>query len=199
MMTEQEKRNKVNEIQGKSDELRDHIIAGQIQNDAYSEEFAEMQKCAEKIVGKFRQSRFSLAVAQSMSYDANTQFNETNVVQYLAELEEYINSLITYTAMKKDDPNAAISSVPLERLNNKEFNRKEMAIDAPVDTEREVGIASSLAGGRTEVGADEDDVIVGSKQLYQKFLEMVGKKQINIVHQSQTKKEGKEQQQRELD
>ena len=101
-----------------------------------------------------------------MSYDANTQFNETNVVQYLAELEEYINSLITYTAMKKDDPNAAISSVPLERLNNKEFNRKEMAIDAPVDTEREVGIASSLAGGRTEVGADEDDVIVGSKQLY---------------------------------
>jgi hypothetical protein len=52
-----------------------------------------------------------------MTYDENTIFNENNIIMYLAELEEYISSLITYVAFKRDDPNAAISSVPLEKLN----------------------------------------------------------------------------------
>jgi hypothetical protein len=52
-----------------------------------------------------------------MPYDDHTLFNENNIILYLAELEEYISSLITYVAFKRDDPNAAISSVPLERLN----------------------------------------------------------------------------------
>jgi hypothetical protein len=74
----------------------------------------------------FKQSKFYLSVASNMSYDENTIFNEHNIVQYLAELEEYISSLITYVAFKRDDPNAAISSVPLEALNQKEFNKKEI-------------------------------------------------------------------------
>ena len=138
----------------------------------------------------FKQSKFYLSVASNMAYDENTQFNENNIIQYLAELEEYISSLITYVAFKRDDPNAAISSVPLERLNQKEFNKKEIQIDAPIDTER--GDAS-IMGARTdaggEIGGGEDDVIVDSKQLYMKFMDMVGKKQINIVHQSQAKKD----------
>lgn len=78
-------------------------------------------------------------------------------------------------AFKRDDPNAAISSVPLEKLNQKEFNKKEIQIDAPIDTER--GDAS-IMGARTDAGGDgvEDDVIVDSKQLYMKFMDMVGKK-----------------------
>ena len=114
-----------------------------------------------------------------MNYDENTSFNENNVIPYLAELEEYISALITYVAYKRDDPNAAISSVPLEKLPQKDFNKKEIAIDAPVDTERD---ASMLAGAKTDIGAEDDDMIVDSKQLYMKFLDMVGKKQINIVH-----------------
>ena len=105
-----------------------------------------------------------------MSYDAHTVFNENTIVPYLAQLEEYISNLITYVAFKRDDPNAAISSVPLEKLNQKEFNKKEIFIDAPVDTERD----TSTIGGRTDI--DEDDVIVDSKQLYSKFMDMVGKK-----------------------
>jgi hypothetical protein len=65
----------------------------------------------------FNQSRFYLSVANPMSYDENTSFNESNIILYLAELEEYISSLITYVATKRDDPNAAISSVPLDKLN----------------------------------------------------------------------------------
>lgn len=73
----------------------------------------------------------------------------------MAELEEYISSLITFVAVKREDPNAAISSVPLEKLNHKEFNKKEITIDAPIDTERDTMM-------RTDVG-DDEDVIVDSK------------------------------------
>jgi hypothetical protein len=80
------------------------------------------------MVDMFKRSRFFLSVAQKMSYDEGFTFNESNIVQYLAELEEYISSLITYTAFKKDDPNAAISAIPLEKLNQKDFQRKDLAV-----------------------------------------------------------------------
>lgn len=65
----------------------------------------------------FKKCKFFLAVAQKMSYEDGFTFNESNIINYLAELEEYISSLITYTAFKRDDPNAAISAIPLEKLN----------------------------------------------------------------------------------
>jgi hypothetical protein len=68
------------------------------------------------MVDQFKRSRFGLAVASHMNYDENTLFNENNIIPYLAELEEYISALITFVAYKRDDPNAAISSVPLEKL-----------------------------------------------------------------------------------
>ena len=69
------------------------------------------------MVELFKQSRFFLSVAQKMSYNEGFVFNESNIVHYLAELEEYISSLITYSAFKRDDPNAAVSAIPLEKLN----------------------------------------------------------------------------------
>ena len=41
-----------------------------------------------------------LAVANPMSYEEGTQFNEQNVTYFLAELEEYISSLLTYISFK---------------------------------------------------------------------------------------------------
>ena len=60
-------------------------------------------------------------------------FSEGNITNYLAELEEYISSLITYTAHRKGDPNASVSSVPLEALNNKDWLAREMGIDPAYD------------------------------------------------------------------
>lgn len=80
------------------------------------------------MVEMFKRSKFFLSVAQKMNYDEGFTFNESNIVLYLAELEEYISSLITYSAFKRDDPNAAISAIPLEKLNQKEFNRKDLAV-----------------------------------------------------------------------
>ena len=68
-----------------------------------------------------------------MSYDEHTVFTESNITTYLAELEEYIASLIAYTAHKNGDPNAAVSSVPLNALNSKDFKQAEMAIDPAYD------------------------------------------------------------------
>jgi hypothetical protein len=110
------------------------------------------------MVALFKKSKFNLSVATHMNYDNNTSFNENNVIPYLAELEEYISILITYVAYKRDDPNAAISSVPLEKLPQKDFNKKEIAIDAPVDTERD----ASMMAARTDAG-DDEDMIMDSK------------------------------------
>ena len=48
---------------------------------------------------------------------------------YLAELEEYIGSLVTYMAFKRDDPNAATSAIPLAQLNDKKFGQRDLEID----------------------------------------------------------------------
>ena len=58
-----------------------------------------------------------------MNYDEETQFNESNVTYYLAELEEYISLLITFMAYKMENPDAAISSLSLEKMALKEFDR----------------------------------------------------------------------------
>ena len=58
-----------------------------------------------------------------MHYDEDTQFNENNITYYLAELEEYIAILITFMAYKKSNPDAPISSLSLEKMQLKEFDR----------------------------------------------------------------------------
>ena len=58
----------------------------------------------------------------------------------MAELEEYISSLITYTAFKNEKPDAAISYIPLEKLVPKDYNKKNNAynFDKPQGAEPKV-------------------------------------------------------------
>ena len=58
-----------------------------------------------------------------MQYDDDTQFNESNVTLYLGELEEYVSLLITFLAYRQENPDAAISSLSLERMIQKEFDK----------------------------------------------------------------------------
>lgn len=85
--------------------------------------FAKIQKSVAVMVEMFKRSKFFLCVAQKMNYEDGITFSENNIVSYLAELEEYISSLITYTAFKRDDPNAAISTIPLDKLDMKDFSK----------------------------------------------------------------------------
>ncbi len=173
------------EMRTRAEHLRGEILRAHTDSADMHGEFTHIQRAVLHMVGLFRKSRFqNLTVAAKMAYDENTQFNENNIIPSLAELEEYISALITWAAYKREDPNAAISSVALERMPHKEFGRREIAIDAPVDTERDPSVLA-----RTTADADDEDMmILDSKQLYMKFLDMVGKKQLNIVHQSQAKK-----------
>ena len=176
-LSEDDKLNKLEDMRLRAQFLTAEISKANTDCEDMQGEFSHIQGKVIKMVRAFEKSHFSLSVASHMGYDNNTCFNENNVIPYLAELEEYISSLITFVAYKRDDPNAAVSSVPLEKLIQKDFNKREIAIDAPVDTERD----ASMMAARTDAG-DDDDGIVDSKQLYMKFMDMVGKKQINIVH-----------------
>jgi len=79
----------------------------------------------------FKKSHFFLSVAQNSQYDEDTVFNENNVVLYLSELEEYISLFITYLAYKQSNPDDAISSLSLEKMAVKEFNKEGLKIEEP--------------------------------------------------------------------
>ena len=83
------------------------------------------------MVDHFKSSHFFLSVAQSMQYDDDTVFNESNVILFLAELEEYISLFITFLAYKQENPDAAISSLSLEKMAIKEFDKNQLNIEAP--------------------------------------------------------------------
>lgn len=84
----------------------------------------EIKNNVQKMVEAFRRSHFFLSVAQNMQYDEDTQFNESNVTMFLAELEEYISLFITYLAYKQEAPDAAIASLSLNELKQKNWNRE---------------------------------------------------------------------------
>jgi hypothetical protein len=63
-----------------------------------------------------------------MNYDDETQFNDKNITSFLAEVEEYISGLITYIAYQNENANAAISSIPLEKLAVKQFDKRSINV-----------------------------------------------------------------------
>jgi hypothetical protein len=76
-------------------------------------EFGLMVGDVTKMVQLFQHAKFAANVSTIQVYDSDTQFNENNVSAYLAELEEYISSLITLVAHQKEEPNAVISAIDL--------------------------------------------------------------------------------------
>jgi len=96
--------------------------------EAIKRTFRKIQQHVEMMVEMFKRSRFYLSVATKMSYDEGFIFSENNIISYLAELEEYICSLVTYSAFKRDDPQAAISAIPIEKLNAKVHERKDITV-----------------------------------------------------------------------
>ena len=122
-MTEKEKENlrrglnlQIEDTKGQMDNKE-----GQIRE--IEQQMARIREYVRDQVLLFRKSQFFLSVAQNMHYDDDTQFKENNVTLYLAELEEYVSLLITYLAYKQENPDAAISSLSLDRMNNKEFDK----------------------------------------------------------------------------
>lgn len=153
-------------------------------------EFSNIKQSVAKMITLFTQARFRHQEAKNQrkfialpqNYDEDTTFNESNIISYLAELEEYIANLIVMIAYQSDDPNAAISSVPLDKLNVKVFDRNVMSIDPPLENEK-----GKLADAATDVGDDgigsyEEDFPVGSRQLYKHFFDLIQADKLQIIY-----------------
>lgn len=84
----------------------------------------------------------------------------------MAELEEYISSLITYSAFKRDEPNAAIASIPLDRLTAKDFQQRNTAPDLPIDWTAKEGAEVSPAA--IDGGTGDGDIF-NARELFAKF------------------------------
>ena len=118
------------------------------------------------MISKFCDSRFQLAVASHQQYDDDTQFNENNVTLYLTELEEYISSFITFLAQREKNPDAHISSLPLENLTSKDFKADPIAIDAPN--------ATDFVSMEDDTQPD-DDILTNPADKYRKYEEMAAR------------------------
>lgn len=90
--------------------------------------FQRVQPHVERMITEFSRTKFFLSVAMKQFYEKGFTFNESNIVPYLAELEEYIAILITYLATKRDDPVAPFALIPLDKLDIKNHNKKEIAV-----------------------------------------------------------------------
>ena len=122
-MTEKEKLNMRKNLSNEIEDIKLQTITKDSQIHEIEGQMSKIRDYVKEMVDFFEKSQFFLNVAQHMQYDEDTQFNENNVTLYLAELEEYISMLITYLAYKQENPDAAISSLSLERMVQKEFDK----------------------------------------------------------------------------
>jgi hypothetical protein len=128
------------------------------------------------MVELFREANttFPLMVAKHMHYEAETQFNEQNVTLYLAELEEYASMLITYLAYKNELPDAAVSALSLDQMQEKDKDAGPLHIEAPNSNDVNLVVTG------TEDAETEDEIITNGRDLYKRFENLVQKDHINI-------------------
>jgi len=121
------------------------------------------------MVHKFKVARLNTQISRGMVYDDQTVFNESNIQTYLSELEELITRLITQVAAIRGDPNAPISAMNMNHLTLKDFNKKPLRVDLPMDA----GMMSM--GGKSDMDTQEElievEIMQDSKKCYAFFAE----------------------------
>lgn len=160
-----------NDIDGMDEEIQKSTK----EKDEFKGELRTIQGHVEKMVTLFKKSKFILAVANKMSYEEGTTFNETNVIHYLSELEEYISSLITYNAFRKEEPFAAISAIPFEKLSKKEFEKGKLPVETMTQNQLQEKLAVLGEAEEGKEGVKEKEGIVNPRELYQKYLQLESK------------------------
>lgn len=71
------------------------------------------------MINKFKSSSISLSVAEDKIYDETTTFNEQNINEYLAEVEEYIKCLLALMAKQFGFEHPILIALGLEDLPSK--------------------------------------------------------------------------------
>ncbi len=71
------------------------------------------------MIAKFKTTSILLSVAEDKIYDETTTFNEQNINEYLAEVEEYIKCLLTLMAKQLNFPHPILQALGLKDLPKK--------------------------------------------------------------------------------
>jgi vacuolar-type H+-ATPase subunit I/STV1 len=151
-MTDKEKEVVRQKISQQIDEMDNQMKEKDLQIKNIEQQMITIKQFVHSMCDNFKKSHFFLSVAQNAQYDEDTQFNENNVISYLAELEEYISLFITYLAYKQENPDAAISSLSLEKMAIKEFDKDKLIIDAP--NSNDIGMMNDDMETEDEVTVD---------------------------------------------
>ena len=167
-MTEKEKEIVRQKLKQEIEERATQMAEKENQIKNIENQLGTIKNNVQSMVENFRKSHFFLSVAQNMQYDEDTTFNENNVTQHLAELEEYISLFITYMAYKQDNQDAPISSLGLENIPAKEFGDKQLNIDAPNSQDIDM---TMMMNDDMET---EDEMTTDPKALFRKFEEKYG-------------------------
>lgn len=149
--------------------------------------FARIQTSVADMVHMFKESKFYLCVAQKQNYKDGITFTENNIVQYLAEIEEYISSLITYTAFKNEKDDAAITYIPLENLQPKDWKKSKDHLKLEKN-EQPIGV--EVVNTDEQQDPPEFEVIRG-RDLFKRFNEHM--ESSNIIQQFDERKRGGQQ------
>lgn len=156
-------------LQTEVDTAKDTLNSKEHDMRRIEEQMTKIQSSVEKMVKGFKTSKFFLSVAQNMNYDEETVFTDQNVTQFLGELEEYISSLITYTAHKRELPNAAISAIPLEKLGVKEFDKGMSSIISAEDSQIAINQEKIDNVFKDDENSKQNNLAITGKDLYKKF------------------------------
>jgi hypothetical protein len=127
-MSQKEQENLKKSLEDECTRLESEIDRNLREADETKNIFCKIQPNVERMIKEFSKTKFFLSVAHKQIYEQGFNFNESTIVSYLAELEEYIAILITYLATKRDDPVAIFALVPLDKLTIKDHNKKEIGV-----------------------------------------------------------------------
>lgn len=103
-----------------------------------------------------------------MQYDDELIFNENNVTIYLAELEEYISNFITFMAQRDKNPDAPISALSLDAMQNKEFDKGALIVE-------HLPNSNQFNNNFEDDATTEDEIFTNKKDLFKKFSEFADK------------------------
>ena len=187
-------RKQISEIKGQMQEKNSQI-------QGIIKDLAAVKGYCRDMSEKFAHSNFNLVVANQMIYDNDTQFKENNTTSYLAELEEYIAMLITYTAYSQELPDAAVSALSLEKMipkrdleNQAPLNVRfqiinAFQIDAPSSNDVQFPQTDDIEtneddGGNVQSQAGVQGMCTNGKDLYKRFEDLIAKDHIRIGNNS---------------
>ncbi|CAD8053686.1 unnamed protein product [Paramecium sonneborni] len=106
-------------------------IIDQKQNeiDQFTNKLSQIQPIIENILQKMIKTKFNLDPTRAYTFQGGFQLNESNIDQYLAELEGYINMLVLFKSNKntiEDKQKKFITGLLLEEIPTKEFKSKQL-------------------------------------------------------------------------